>query len=214
MTSWSLFTDNSNWESFDQMFNDMFNQTVNNVNNNKEVKDTSLLSNYIEVTPVRGYERFFVGTQSESKEMIQDGVKTNIAPIETKYFVTMDFIKEFPSYILAIVNPTKEMWDVAIKEDSSLCSYIGQPTKEQIISAVKQDIHFLKNLDKKLLTDEIMELAVIIDGHAIQYAPKQTKKLQELALKSNPLSIQFMKDATAEMKLQAVKANSRAIEFI
>jgi len=170
----------------------------------------------IEVIPVKGYEDIpiFVKTKKNCGEMIQDGVKTNLAPILTKYETSLNLLKTFPAYILAIVNPTKEMWDVAIAENSGLTAYLDNPSEEQILNAIKNNVHYLKAINPKLITEKIIETAVLIDGEAIQYATKQTKKLQELALKSNPMAIRFIKDATADMKLQALKANREVLKYL
>lgn len=197
---------------FNSMLRDFFG--INKYSTTCTTTTQALDTKEYEVTPVAGYEGHFYGKRIELKEKKYNGVDVQVFPVITKYYIDEYLIRNTPNIVTYLVSPDDKIIDMAIKYDPSLCVLKKKLTKEQVIEAVKKDWRVLKNIDPKLIDDDVITTAIIINGEAIQYAPKQTDKLKKLALDSSPSAIQFIKDATAEQKLEAIKKDNRLIKFL
>jgi hypothetical protein len=149
----------------------------------------------------------------------------------------LDKLKENPSLILSIKDPTEEMKKEALTELPSLIENLHNVTEVDCINAVRSNGLYLSKI--KTPTNKVILEALKQNGMAIQYVKDPTDeqiktailndpfcikhlladgKLKEeykkLALHQNGLVIQLLDDPTEELQLIAVTENPASLAFI
>ena len=107
---------------------------------------------------------------------------------------------------------TRELIQVAIRNNWKELKYIIEQDKELCLWAVKQNglsLQFVKDQDREICLEAIEQNKL-----ALQFVKQQTKELCLIAVKHNGYALQFVKNQDKEICLEAVKQNGSALKFV
>jgi len=107
---------------------------------------------------------------------------------------------------------TKEIINIALKENLKNFIFVVNQTEEMVLDVLKKDIFLFKYINRKFLENEEFVLKIIdIDKRIFMSLPKKyhTQKIREKAIELYPQSYEYIdiKNITPKMTLQYVSAN-------
>ena len=121
-------------------------------------------------------------------------------------------VKQDPTSIRFIKNPSEEVQLAAVTQNGYAIQYIKNPSEELQLAAVTQNgnaILFIKNP-----SEEVKLAAVNKYGCAIQYIKNPSEEVQLAAVKENGFAIQYIANPSEAVQLLAVKKNGYLIQYI
>ena len=112
--------------------------------------------------------------------------------------------------IIFIKNPTEKVQLEAVRENGYAIRYIKNPSEQVQLEAVKQNgyaLEYIKNPSEKIQFEAVKQ-----DGGSLEYI--KNEKVQLEIVKKYPLAIQYIKNPTEKVQLEAVKYNIGMLRWI
>ena len=141
-----------------------------------------------------------------------------IDPVSKVYFMEqteeecIQAIKSTPRAIFYLKNPTREMYEIAVKCEWGIILCAPRQDHELCLALVKMNGNLLRYITDK--TEDICLVALETNAQALQYIENQTEELCLLAVKRDGMALEFVHRQSAKICTTAVAQNKKAVKFV
>jgi len=127
-------------------------------------------------------------------------------------------VTQNPFAIQFVLNQTEELCTIAIRENGRVLRYITNPSDNICKLAVQRDGYAIQDVERSMITQDILELAIKQNPHVLSYVVDMpdilTEDLIKMAVKKLGISIIYVRNPSEELACLAVGQNGRNLRHI